>query len=41
MKTLNRTLNGFDLEAIENTVTALKGDPKIAEFKFKATNKSY
>lgn len=39
MKILNRTLNGFDLQAIENTVTALKGDPKIAEFKFKATNK--
>lgn len=38
MKTVNKVLNGFDLEAIENTVTALKGNPKIAEFKFKATN---
>jgi len=39
MNTVSTTLNGFDLEAIENTVTALKGNPKIAEFKFKATNK--
>jgi len=39
MKTVSKTLNGFDLEAIENTVTALKGNPEIAEFKFKATNK--
>lgn len=39
MKTVSKTLNGFDMEAIENTVTALKGNPKIAEFKFKATNK--
>lgn len=39
MKTISTTLNGFDLEAIENTVTALKANPKIAEFKFKATNK--
>jgi len=38
MKTVNKVLNGFDLEAIENTVTALKSNPKIAEFKFKATN---
>ena len=39
MKTVDKVLNGFDLEALENTVTALKGNPKIAEFKFKATNK--
>lgn len=39
MNTVNTTLNGFDLEAIENTVTALKGNPEIAEFKFKVTNK--
>ena len=39
MNTVNKVLNGFDLEAIENTVTALKGNPKIAEFKFKVTNK--
>ncbi|MDO5980248.1 OsmC family protein [Flavivirga spongiicola] len=39
MTTVNTTLNGFDLEAIENTVGALKSNPKIAEFKFKATNK--
>lgn len=39
MNTVSTTLNGFDLEAIANTVTALKGNPKIAEFKFKATNK--
>jgi uncharacterized OsmC-like protein len=39
MKTVSTNLNGFDLEAIENTVTTLKGNPKIAEFKFKATNK--
>ncbi len=38
MNSVNTTLNGFDLEAIENTVTALKSNPKIAEFKFKATN---
>lgn len=39
MNTVHKVLNGFDLEAIENTVTALKANPKIAEFKFKATNK--
>lgn len=39
MNTVSTTLNGFDLEAINNTVTALKGNPKIAEFKFKTTNK--
>jgi len=38
MNTTKTKLNGFDLEAIENTVTALKANPKIAEFKFKATN---
>ena len=38
MNTVSTKLNGFDLEAIENTVTALKSNPKIAEFKFKATN---
>ncbi len=39
MNTASTTLNGFDLEAIEHTVAALKGNPKIAEFKFKAINK--
>ena len=38
MNTVNKVLNGFDLEALENTVIGLKGNPKIAEFKFKATN---
>ncbi|WP_282124198.1 OsmC family protein [Algibacter mikhailovii] len=39
MNPVSTTLNGFDLEAIENTVTALKSNPKIAEFQFKAINK--
>lgn len=39
MNTTSTQLNGFDLEAIDNTVSALKDNPKIAEFKFRATNK--
>ena len=39
MNTVNKTVNGFDLEAVENTVNALKGNPEIAEFKFRAVNK--
>ncbi|WP_411031252.1 OsmC family protein [Spongiimicrobium sp. 3-5] len=39
MNTTSTQVNGFDIEAIENTVLALQSNPKIAEFKFKATNK--
>ena len=39
MKTTSTQLNGFDLEAIENTVSALKDNPRIAEFKFRTINK--
>jgi len=39
MKTINNQLNGFDLEAIDNTINALKGNPEIAEFKFRVKNK--
>ena len=39
MKTANKQLNGFDLETIDNTISALKDNPKIAEFKFRAKNK--
>ena len=35
----DKQLNGFDIEAIDNTVSALKDNPKIAEFKFRAINK--
>ena len=35
----DRKLNGFNLEAIDNTLDQVKGDPKIAEFKFRAVNK--
>jgi len=39
MEITNTKLNGFDLEAIDNTVSALKNNPKIAEFKFRVKNK--
>jgi uncharacterized OsmC-like protein len=39
METSETNVNGFDLEAMENTMSALKTDPKIAEFKFRAVNK--
>jgi len=39
METTNTKLNGFDLEAIDNTISALKNNPKIAEFKFRVSNK--
>ena len=39
METTNTKLNGFDLEAIDNTILALKNNPKIAEFKFRVKNK--
>lgn len=32
------TLNGLDLEQMTKTVAAIKGEPKIAQFKFRARN---
>ena len=39
METTKQQLNGFDLEAIDNTMSTLKENPKIAEFKFRVSNK--
>ena len=39
MKTTSTQLNGFDLKAIDNTISILKDNPKIAEFKFRVKNK--
>ena len=36
--TKNKELNGFDMEAIENTMIALTNNPTIGEFKFRAEN---
>lgn len=33
------TINGFNTEGILNTVTAIQGNPDIAKFEFRATNK--
>lgn len=33
------TINGFNTEGILNTVTAIQGNPDIARFEFRATNK--
>ena len=38
MKTKSKQFNGFDMEAIENTMTALTENPTIGEFKFRAEN---
>jgi len=38
MKTIEKTINGYNIEAIENTVTAITANPKIAAFQFRATN---
>ena len=39
METLSKTLNGFDIEAIGNTVAAIQGNPEVAKFELRATNK--
>ncbi len=33
------TINGIDLETLQNTVSALKQDPSLGKCKFRATNK--
>ena len=37
-KTPKKYFNGFNMEAIENTMTALTDNPTIGEFKFRAQN---
>ena len=39
METMTKLINGFNAEAIANTVNAIEGNPKIADFKLRATNK--
>lgn len=39
MNKTNTHLNGFDLNAIDNTINALKENPNIAKFKFRVKNK--
>jgi uncharacterized OsmC-like protein len=38
MKTQEMNINGFDLAAITGTVEAIKGNPAIADFKWRAKN---
>ena len=38
MEALKTTVNGFDPEAIGNTVMAIQGNPDIAKFELRATN---
>ena len=38
METLEKTINGYNAEAIESTVAAITENPKIAAFQFRATN---
>lgn len=38
LKTASRIVNGVDVNALENTITAIKGTPSIAKFNFRLTN---
>jgi uncharacterized OsmC-like protein len=38
METIEKSINGYNVEAIESTVAAITGNPKIAAFQFRATN---
>ena len=38
MSTVTKTLNGLDLERMVQTIEAIKGEPKIAAFQFRARN---
>lgn len=38
MEVLGKTVNGFNQEAIGNTVMAIQGNPEIAKFELRATN---
>ncbi|XOV93351.1 MAG: OsmC family protein [Bacteroidota bacterium] len=38
METMTKTINGFDQEAIGNTVSAIQTNPDIANFELRATN---
>ena len=38
MEVLRKTVNGFNQEAIGNTVMAIQGNPEIAKFELRATN---
>lgn len=35
----NRTLNGVDVNALEQTIDAIKGNPEIAKFNFRLSNR--
>lgn len=35
---MKKTVNGFELESISNTVEAIQGNPEIAKFEFRAKN---
>ena len=39
MQTQSQTLNGLDLEQMQQTVAALKSDPSLARFEFRARNR--
>ena len=38
MDTIKKSINGYNVEAIEATVAAITNNPKIATFQFRATN---
>jgi len=38
METMTKTINGFQAEGIANTVAAIQGNPRIADFELRAQN---
>ncbi len=38
METIEKTINGYEIEGIEGTIAAITENPEIAKFQFRATN---